>query len=261
MILSTFLDSCPSDSNKSPAVSSFCFKSFLSFSWVILYSAISLACFSFSTTWKGSPAFGTLFKPNTSTAADGPANLILEPSLFTILLILPIEFPEATKSPTFNVPFWIKKVATEPLNLSNSDSITTPWAGPLWWAFNSSNSASRETHSNNLSTPVPFKAETGTICVVPPQSSGVKSLAAKSPLTLSISAPSKSILFIATTIDTPAALAWLIASSVCGLIPSLAATTKITISVVLAPLALIDEKAAWPGVSIKVILPFGVSTS
>ena len=43
---------------------------------------------------KGSPAFGTLFKPNTSTAADGPANLILEPSLFTILLIFPIEFPD-----------------------------------------------------------------------------------------------------------------------------------------------------------------------
>ena len=43
--------------------------------------------------------------------------------------------------------------------------------------------------------------------------------------------------------------------------PSFAATTRITISVVLAPLALIDEKAAWPGVSINVILPLDVSTS
>ena len=66
-------------------------------------------------------------------------------------------------------------------------------------------------------------------------------------MTLSMSAPSKSILLIATTIDTPAAFAWLIASSVCGLMPSFAATTKITISVVLAPLALIDENAACPG--------------
>ena len=50
------------------------------------------------------------------------------------------------------------------------------------------------------------------------------------------------------------------ASSVWGLIPSLAATTNITISVVFAPLALIDEKAACPGVSINVIFPFEVST-
>ena len=67
-------------------------------------------------------------------------------------------------------------------------------------------------------------------------------------------------MFIATTIDTPAALAWLIASSVWGIIPSLAATTKITTSVVFAPRALIEEKAAWPGVSIKVIKPLEVST-
>mgnify|MGYP005671106677 CR=1 FL=1 len=46
-----------------------------------------------------------------------------------------------------------------------------------------------------------------------------------------------------------------------GLIPSLAATTNTTISVVFAPLALMDEKAACPGVSMNVILPFVVSTS
>ena len=40
--------------------------------------------------------------------------------------------------------------------------------------------------------------------------------------------------------------------------PSLAATTNITMSVVFAPLALIEEKAAWPGVSIKVSSPFAV---
>ena len=128
--LRTFFRSWPRVSNKSPAVSSFCLSSFFSFSLVTLYSAISLACFSFLTTWKWSPALGTKFKPSTSTAAEGMADLILLPSLSTILLIFPIAFPETTKSPILSVPFWIRKVETEPLNLSNSDSITTPWAEP-----------------------------------------------------------------------------------------------------------------------------------
>jgi hypothetical protein len=69
-----------------------------------------------------------------------------------------------------------------------------------------------------------------------------------------------SILFIATTIGTPAALAWWMASLVCGITPSSAATTRITMSVALAPRARIAVKAAWPGVSRKVIMPRGVST-
>jgi hypothetical protein len=39
----------------------------------------------------------------------------------------------------------------------------------------------------------------------------------------------------------------LIASIVCGMIPSSAATTRITISVTLAPRIRISVKAAWPG--------------
>ena len=62
-----------------------------------------------------------------------------------------------------------------------------------------------------------------------------------------------SILLIATIIGTFAALAWLIASIVCGMTPSSAATTRITISVTLAPRARIAVNAAWPGVSMKVI--------
>ena len=69
-----------------------------------------------------------------------------------------------------------------------------------------------------------------------------------------------SILFIATTIGTPAARAWAIASLVCGMTPSSAATTRMTMSVALAPRARIAVKAAWPGVSRKVIIPRGVST-
>ena len=70
-----------------------------------------------------------------------------------------------------------------------------------------------------------------------------------------------SILLMATIIGTFAALAWLMASIVCGITPSSAATTRTTMSVTLAPRARIAVKAAWPGVSMKVILPFeGEST-
>ena len=55
-----------------------------------------------------------------------------------------------------------------------------------------------------------------------------------------------------TIIGAPAALACWIASTVCGMTPSSAATTSTTMSVTLAPRARIAEKAAWPGVSRKV---------
>ena len=64
-------------------------------------------------------------------------------------------------------------------------------------------------------------------------------------------------MFIATTIGTFAALACLIDSTVWGLTPSSAATTKTTTSVNFDPLALISVNAAWPGVSINVnLLPW-----
>jgi hypothetical protein len=71
------------------------------------------------------------------------------------------------------------------------------------------------------------------------------------------SASGLSILFTATIMGTPAALAWSIASTVWGFTPSSAATTSTTMSVALAPLALRAVKASWPGVSRKAIsLPF-----
>lgn len=57
-------------------------------------------------------------------------------------------------------------------------------------------------------------------------------------------------------------IACLIDSTVCGITPSSAATTRTTISVSLAPLPLIAEKAACPGVSKKVIdLPERIALS
>jgi hypothetical protein len=60
-----------------------------------------------------------------------------------------------------------------------------------------------------------------------------------------------SILFRATTIGTPAAFAWLIDSTVCGMTPSSAATTSTTTSVIFAPRERISVNASWPGVSRK----------
>ena len=67
------------------------------------------------------------------------------------------------------------------------------------------------------------------------------------------SALSRSILLMATTIGTSAARAWLSASSVWGITPSSAATTRTTMSVASAPRARMAVNASWPGVSMKVM--------
>ena len=90
--------------------------------------------------------------------------------------------------------------------------------------------------------------------VSPPQSSGIRPRSASSFLTRSGLALGLSILLIATTIGTLAARAWSIASTVCGMTPSSAATTSTTMSVTLAPRARIMVNASWPGVSRKTIL-------
>ena len=89
--------------------------------------------------------------------------------------------------------------------------------------------------------------------VSPDKSSAISSCSKSWFFTFCTSASGKSHLFIATTIGTLAAFACLIDSIVCGLTPSLAATTRTTMSVNFEPLALISVNAAWPGVSIKVI--------
>jgi hypothetical protein len=92
-------------------------------------------------------------------------------------------------------------------------------------------------------------AETSTITVWPPHCSGTSPRSASSFFTRSAFASGLSILLIATRIGTPAALAWSIASRVCGITPSSAATTRMTTSVTRAPRARIIVKASWPGVS------------
>ena len=94
-------------------------------------------------------------------------------------------------------------------------------------------------------------AETLTKTVVPPHSSGMSPRSDSCCRTRSGCASGLSILLTATTIGTPAAFAWSIASSVCGITPSSAATTSTTMSVTFAPRARMRVNASWPGVSRK----------
>ena len=157
------------------------------------------------------------------------------------------------ESPTCKVPFCTIIEATAPRFLSSSASITTPVAILSLFAFKSSISLTNNIACFKSSNPVPFFADIGTHIASPPHSSGNTLCSANCCLILSGLASGLSILFIATIIGTFAALIWFIASIVCGITPSSAATIKIAISVALAPLALICVNAACPGVSINVI--------
>ncbi len=177
-------------------------------------SAKLLASLSFSQATNTSPAFGTSFRPRISTGIDGPASFTRLPLSSIIALTLPCAEPAATESPTRRIPFCTRTVATEPLPLSSCASSTSPLARRLEFAFSSRTSAVRTIISINSSSPCPVLADTGTNTVLPPQSSGISSYSVNSCFTRSIFALGLSILFTATTISTPAALAWLIASTV-----------------------------------------------
>ncbi len=101
--------------------------------------------------------------------------------------------------------------------------------------------------------PKPWMAEISTMIVSPPHCSGTRPRSDSCCMTRLGSASARSILLMATTIGTSAARAWLMASMVWGMTPSSAATTSTTMSVTSAPRARMAVKAAWPGVSMKVI--------
>ena len=145
-------------------------------------------------------------------------------------------------------------MTTGPRPGSSWDSITLPEAGASGLAASSSSSVTSRMFSSRLSRPWWVFAETSQKIVSPPHSSGVMPSWVSSVRTRSGLAPSLSILLTAISIGTSAARAWSIASLVCGMTPSSAATTTTTTSVTLAPRARIAVKAAWPGVSRKVIV-------
>ena len=125
----------------------------------------------------------------------------------------------------------------------------SPDASAVGLALSSSTSACSSSISSRLERPVFSRAETSTKMVSPPHSSGCSPCVVSSWRTRSGLASGRSILLTATTIGTSAAFAWSIASMVCGITPSSAATTSTTMSVALAPRARMAVKASWPGVS------------
>ena len=157
--------------------------------------------------------------------------------------------PATSESPTSSVPRPIRIVTTGPRPGSSFDSITVPEAGASGLARSSSTSAMTRIVSSRSSRPSLVLAETSTNSVSPPHSTGCRPSWVISVRTRSGWAPSLSILLTATSIGTPASLAWSTASWVCGLTPSSAATTITAMSVTLAPRARIAVNASWPGVS------------
>ncbi len=131
--------------------------------------------------------------------------------------------------------------------------MTVPSAGRSGLALRSRISDCNPIVSNSLSRLIFLVAETSTSSISPPRDSTCTSCRSSSVRTRSGFASGLSILLIATIIGTFAAFACWIASTVCGITPSSAATTNTTMSVTLAPRARIDVNAAWPGVSMKVI--------
>ena len=205
--------------------------------------------FSLFTTAKISATCGTCPNPWIWTASDGPASLIFWPLSFTMARTLPEKSLHINGSLNFRVPFWISMVPIGPSPLSNRESTTVPIALQSLFAFKSITSVSNNRLSNKSLIPSPVFALISTDCTFPPQFSTSTSFSDKALLTLSGSAPGLSILLIATIIGTLAALAWLIASIVCGITASSAATTRMTISVTCAPRARMAVNASCPGVS------------
>ena len=200
-----------------------------------------------------SPACGGSEKPSTCTGVEGSASLMWSPRSSTSAFTLPQAAPATTGSPTRRVPCWTITVATGPRPASRLASSTTPRASPSTRAVSSSTSATSTICSSRLSIPVPCRAETSTTIVSPPHASGTSPRSESCWRTRGESASGRSILLTATMMGTSAALAWSMASTVWGITPSSAATTRITMSVTCAPRARMAVKAAWPGVSMNVM--------
>ena len=108
---------------------------------------------------------------------------------------------------------------------------------------------------------MPFFADTSCESTAPPNSSSTTPYCRSSCFTFPALAVGRSTLLIATIIGTPAFLACEMASMVCGITESSAATTRMTMSVTCAPRARIAVNASWPGVSRKLMLrPSGAVT-
>ncbi len=200
-----------------------------------------------------SPARGTSWSPRIATGSPGPADFTRRPCSLNIALIRPQVSSTTTASPTRRVPVWTSTVAMGPRLRSISASTMAPTAGRSGFAFSSRISEATSIVSSRSWMPSFVLAETSTQGTSPPYSSIVTLRSASCCLTRSGLASGRSTFVIATTMGTPAARAWSIASRVWGITPSSAATTSTARSVTCAPRARMAVNASWPGVSRKVM--------
>ena len=127
--------------------------------------------------------------------------------------------------------------------------MTVPEASGFGLAFGSASaSATSRTVSSSVSMPVPSTAET-LHELVRAAPVGGDDLALRQLLLARGRGwrPALSTLLTATMNGTSAARAWSMASIVCGMTPSSAATTMTATSVIFAPRARMAVKASWPG--------------
>ncbi len=235
---SVTLDCCLASSSLA-----FCLR--CSTSWRAMRSSVTAS--------KASPGPGTSARPVISTGTEGPACLMVFPLSSVMTRTWPTAVPAMMVSPWFRVPFCTSRVAMGPRFLSRRASMTVPLAARLGLALSSCISAVRITVSSSSSMPMPVLAEMRHTSVSPPHSAGTRSCSVSWVRMRSGLAPGLSILLTATTMGMLAALAWLMASMVWGMMPSSAATTRMAMSVHIAPRARMEVKAAWPGVSRKVM--------
>ena len=218
--------------------------SVFSLAWPCRSIAICRAFAASATAWKVSPGCGSPVSPRTSIGLDGPASSCFWPRSSMRARTLPTIGPAMKLSPTRSVPSLTRIVATGPRPRSILASSTVPPALRFGLAFSSATSVTSRIISSSESRFCCCFADTSTVTVEPPQSSGVSPSSDSSVLTRSEFAFALSILLMATMRGTSAALAWSIASRVWGMTPSSAATTRTTMSVTRAPRARIRVNAS-----------------
>ena len=197
------------------------------------YSATSRALRSLSTTSRSSPAFGGSDRPSTCTGTAGPASATCLPVASNSARTRPNSWPAMIGSPARSVPRLTSTVATGPRPFSMLDSSTTPTARPVCGALRSSTSACssigleqlvdalararRDVDEHHVA--APFLGDHVLLAEIVAHAVGIR-------------------VVLVDLVDRDddrhfAARACWIASIVCGMTPSSAATTRITMSVTL----------------------------
>ena len=159
-----------------------------------------------------------------STGVEGPPALRGSPRKSRMARTLPLASPATMASPTRMVPRLMRMVATTPRPGSTLDSMTNPLAGASGLALRSATSATRRSMSRKF---VEADALLGAGLdedVVSAPLLGHDAVLGELLLELDVGVRLVDLVD-ATTMGTPAALAWSMASTVCGMTPSSAATT------------------------------------